>query len=178
VLTHCSRGGIHYRGRIEPPMRHHHRTDEHLKGGRKELFGQYSDPQGFLPVLEKYPNLRLCLAHYGGHEEWRRYLTHARPVRAKDSWIRKISDILENSRFPNVYADVSSVASDPEHLPLLTVLADRPETRDRMLFGSDFFMIQQDVTERQFGLGLRAAVGAEAWERMATVNPRRWLGLD
>lgn len=176
VLTHCSRGGIHYRGPIVPPMRRHHRTDEYLRGGRKELFGQYSDPDGFIPVLEKYPSLRLCFAHYGGGEEWRRYLTYARPVRARDSWIRKINDILEDGRFPNVYVDVSSVAADPSHLPLLTVLAGQPETRDRMLFGSDFFMIQRDVTERQFGLGLRAAVGAGAWERIASTNPEAWLG--
>lgn len=176
VLAHCSRGGVHYRGRIVAPMRHHYVTDDPLKGGRKELFGQYADPGGFLPVLEKYPKLRLCLAHYGGGEEWRRYLTYARPVRARDSWIRKINDILEDPRFPNVYADVSSVAADPGHLPLLTVLAHSPKTRDRMLFGSDFFMIQRDITERQFGLGLRAAVGEEAWERMASTNPRAWLG--
>lgn len=176
VLAHCSRGGVHYRGRIVAPMRHHPETDQHLKGGRKELFGQYADPEGFLPVLDKYPKLRLCLAHYGGGEEWRRYLTYAQPVQSRESWIRKINDILEDDRFPNVYADVSSVAADPRHLPLLAVLANRPGTRDRMLFGSDFFMIQRDITERQFGLGLRAAVGAEAWERMASTNPRAWLG--
>jgi hypothetical protein len=37
-------------------------------------------------------------------------------------------------------------------------------------------MIQRSTTERQFGLGLRAALGEEAWERMAGENVKRWLG--
>lgn len=176
VLAHCSRGGVHFRGRINRNMRIHPLTNVRLRGRRKALFGQYADPDGWAEVLKRFPKLHLCLAHYGGGEEWRRYLTHAQPVTSQKSWIRKINTLIKNPQWPHVYADVSATAVDPKTLPLITVLANRAETENFVLFGSDFYMIQRSTTERQFGLALRAAVGKPAWERMADVNVRSWLG--
>jgi predicted TIM-barrel fold metal-dependent hydrolase len=176
VLAHCSRGGAHFKGEIEDSMRLHPRTGVRLRGRRRRLFGQYADPDGWADVLARFPKLRLCLAHYGGGEEWRRFLVQAQPVSSQESWIRKINTLIETPEWPNVYADVSSTASNSDNLPLISVLARRPTIRDHVLFGSDYFMIQRDTTERMFGIGLRAAVGEDAWRRMAGTNVRRWLG--
>ncbi len=176
VLAHCSRGGAIYRGRIREEMRVAPHSGKRVGGRRSALFGEYANPDGWLPVLERNPDLRLCLAHYGGGEEWRRYLRNAEPVSERESWIRKINGLIENPQFPHVYADVSATAARPDTLPLIAVLASRPETRDHVLFGSDFFMIQRSTTERQFGLGLRSAIGETAWGRIAGDNVRAWLG--
>lgn len=176
ILAHCSRGGAHFKGRIHGAMRRHPLNGQRLPPRRKRLFGAYADPDLWGAVLARNPSLRLCLAHYGGGDEWDSYLHHARPVSSNESWIRKINDLIKDSRWPHVYADVSATAVDTRRLPMISVLANRPETRDHVLFGSDFFMIQRSTTERQFGLQLRAMVGENAWNRMAGDNVRRWLG--
>jgi predicted TIM-barrel fold metal-dependent hydrolase len=40
----------------------------------KDKDGIFADPDNYEYLLEKYTNLKLCLAHFGGNSEWRDYL--------------------------------------------------------------------------------------------------------
>lgn len=176
VLTHCSRGGIFYKGRITDELRIHPRTGA-VERRRKRVTERLADPTNWTDVLDRFPGLRLCLAHYGGGEEWHRYLTKPLPIGERESWIGKITDLII-ARPENVYADLSYTASETGFMGLIKLLTHRPDLQHNILFGSDFYMVQQKISERQFGIGLRAAIGEEAWRRIASENPRRWLGLE
>jgi hypothetical protein len=47
--------------------------------------------------------------------------------------------------------------------------------REKTLFGSDFYMVQQDVSERAFSLNIRAALGEADFKLIAEDNPKRFL---
>jgi predicted TIM-barrel fold metal-dependent hydrolase len=177
VLTHCSRGGVHFKGRITEEMRRHPRTGRRLEGrGAGAFTDHYSHPAAFVPVLEEFPRLKLCFAHYGGGEEWRRHLSDPWYEGDKQSWVSEVNDLLRNPSWPNVYADVSATAADTRTHGLLKMLIEGPDTGPRILYGSDFYMVQRDATEREFSIHLRGYIGEANWRRIAEENPRRFLG--
>jgi hypothetical protein len=50
--------------------------------------------------------------------------------------------------------------------------------RQRILFGSDYFVVRQEATEREFSIRLRGSVGEEDFFQMANTNPRQFLFSD
>ena len=180
VMTHCSRGGAYGRCPITPDMRVHPITGERLKGFWKKHFtDNYADPENYRHVLARFPNLKICLGHFGGIEEWRKYLTHAwRPhIDPKQSWNATIMDLIRDTRYPNVYADISYTSHDPALHPFIRVLVEDEALRQRILFGSDFYMVQVETSERAFSIGLRGFLGEENFRQIAEVNARRYLGI-
>ena len=86
MLTHCSRGGVYYKGWRDPasgkflwPWRRGKESDK------------YADPARYEAIAKAYPKLRICLAHYGGRDEWRDYLTDPHKVARPNSWVKKVS---------------------------------------------------------------------------------------
>ena len=62
-----------------------------------------------------------------------------------------------------------------EVMPMLKVLVNDPKLRDRILFGSDFFVVRQEVTGREFSIRLRGWLGEEDFWQIAETNARRFL---
>jgi len=111
----------------------------------KELFG-YTDMD--TPLTYTLENLKICLAHYGGEEEWTRYLETDRDVYARSiikhpndgidfiknskgqlSW-SKINSLWHDTdwyslissmlmKYENMYADLSYIISKPSIYPML-----------------------------------------------------------
>ncbi len=135
-----------------------------------------ADPDRYLPVLQQFPNLRLCLAHFGGIDEWRRQLTPE--PQSQPTWLGKILQLMESGRYPNLYADIAyTIFNVQEHLPLLSVLLERPAVRERVLFGSDFYMVKtQRYAEKRLSIDLRHQLGEAKFWQIAETNPRRFLG--
>ncbi len=163
VMTHCSRGG---------PIG---------KGIKKEDLDGYTSPARWAPVLEKFPNLRVCLAHLGGGEEWERYFGDGwqpgEPNQRK-SWLSEILDLIRSGKHPNLYADISyTVFRFEEYAPAIKVFLTDPLLRERILFGSDYYMTENErFEERLLSMNLRALLGEELFWQIADVNPRRYLG--
>jgi hypothetical protein len=44
--------------------------------------------------------------------------------------------------------------------------------RKKILFGSDYYMVETEVTERLFGLDLRRYIGEENFKTIAVDNPK------
>jgi len=182
VLTHCSRpASVKYRGDPTPEMRVDPVGDEPFPGNRDELLTRFTDPDAYVPLLRKHPLLRLCLAHFGGAGDWTRYLD--RPWDASEdvpdpSWLTKILGMLRSGTYPNLWTDVSyTLYADDEHVYLLKALLSDPRVSSRVLFGSDFYVVENaELEERRRSVRLRAVLGEGLFDTIARENPRRFLG--
>lgn len=177
ITTHCSRGGVFYRGKITDAMRLHPLTGEMLpKSDNKTFCQHFTDPDNYEYVLKKYPNLVLNLAHFGGGSEWYEHLNHGEGIAGDfTTWLGKASDLIAN--YPHVYADISYTMYDPKLFSLLKALLQTGWARYKILFGSDFYMVEREVAERQFFLKLRAYLGEDDYPMIAHINPMVFLGI-
>jgi uncharacterized protein len=169
VLVHASRGGVFGRLKITEAMRKHPLTGKRIEGGPKDFTDAYSDPDNYREVLKKYPNVKLCLAHWGGGSEWKEYLSSRWPAPQEESWLSKVSNMMRD--YPNVYTDVAYTACDKAFHPLMKVLIETPELRNRIMYGSDYYMVQMDASEREFSIGIRAYLGDDNFKQIAAINP-------
>jgi len=182
VLTHCSRpASVQYRGDPTPEMRANPAGAEPLPEDRYKLLEFFTDPDAYRPLLEKHPGLRVCLAHFGGAGDWTRYLDRpwdATKDVADPSWLTKILGMLRSGRYPNLWTDVSyTLYANDEHVYLLRALLSDPRVSSRVLFGSDFYVVENaELEERRRSVRLRAVLGEELFDTIARENPRRFLG--
>ncbi len=171
VMTHCSRGGMHGYDRCGTRV-------------TVDNAGDYSAPKLYKPILDEYPDMRLCLAHIGGQDEWEKYLKdpwyvtdpRRNPVADdRKSWLSDILDMLPHH--PNLYTDISyTVFQKTDFVPALKVFLQGGFARERILFGSDYYMADiEDGNERTLSIHLRAALGEELFWQIANVNPKRYL---
>jgi predicted TIM-barrel fold metal-dependent hydrolase len=163
VMTHCSRGGVRN------------------KKISKEQAAAFTDPDNYKAIMEKYPNLRICMGHCGGDEDWQRYLNDPwdeNSSATSKSWLSKILDIMRSGEFPNLYADVSyTIFKIEEHSQILKVLLQDDKVKTQILFGSDFYMVEQEeFLERRLAMSLRATLGEDLFTQIAETNPRQYLG--
>jgi uncharacterized protein len=181
VLTHTSRpAAVQFRGDPTREMLTDPVTGEVLKLGRHELLTRFTDPDAYVPLLQRHPQLRLCLAHFGGEGDWNRYLDrpwHSGSGQEK-SWLAKILDLLRSGEYPGLWTDVSyTLYANDEHVYLLEVLLSDPKVAARVLFGSDFYVVENaELEERRRSVRIRSVLGEELFDTIARENPRRFLG--
>ena len=170
LMAHCSRYGVYYRGSRHPV------TGERLPWfGRADVVAALADPELFVPVLDKHPRLKLCLAHFGGQHEWDKYRdNHTRQA----SWLAKIVDMITTGRYENLYTDVSyTVFASERNIHLLNELLDDPRLLRRVLYGSDFYVVEDAELDESTGLSkLESVLGEERFRTIAVDNPDRYLG--
>lgn len=169
VMAHCSRGGVQGRG-----------LDDFIAD-------RYTDPMTFGPVMLAHPDLRLCLAHFGGPRDWAAYADPSRrsPYRREHlhNWQVAIRRMIGSGDWPGLWTDISYTLFEfDENIPFLRLfLMDESEAGDRLrqrvLFGSDFYMTRQErLSEKAVCFRLRNALGEEVFRQIAEENPRVWLG--
>ena len=164
VMTHCSRGGVYHKGWLQ------YRQDE------------VTEPQAYEGILRAFPDLRLCLAHFGGDSDWISLLEHGfdpdDPHARDKNWVSVIDRMLSSGDFPNLYTDISyTIFKFNNHISLLRMYMQNPKVRDKVLFGSDFYMTRQKaLSEKAISIRLRDALGEDDFHQIAHINPRRWLG--
>ncbi len=172
VVTHCSRGGL-----------------KHAEWSQEQA-DAVTEPQAYDEVLTAFPEMRLCLAHFGGETEWDDYLLNGYDPDHSDefmirNWqyaIRKMIGSGEK-KYQNLYTDISyTLFHFARYIPFLRLFLESgsPEAkllRERVLFGSDFYMTkQEEMSEREVCFSLRNALGETTFEQIASTNPRNWLG--
>ncbi|MFO7617208.1 MAG: amidohydrolase family protein [Bacteroidales bacterium] len=174
VITHCSPfNPVHFRGNRKELLSLLSNARIPLpapKASKKILCSTFSHPANWEQVAADFPQLRICLAHFGSGYWWTRYLDE--PVEP-GNWLTIIRRMIESHG--NVYTDVSFTMSDTGYFSLLKVLLANEHLRSRVLFGSDFYMVETEAPERRFGLDLRAFIGEENFRAIATDNPVRFL---
>lgn len=141
----------------------------------KTLFG-YDEATGL--VSRDLSNLKINLAHYGGEDQWALFLERDRqdiaqhinknPFRGtrlvrentkespgtdhaswlwdKADWYTLISSLM--LQYPNVYADISYTLHDEKIYPLLKQSLKNIKLRRKILFGTDFYVVRNHLSEK------------------------------
>lgn len=141
-------------------------------------FAKYlNHPDNYNYVLEKFPKLKINLAHFGGNDEWNKYLDIPDENFQKErNWYSIIRKMLV--KYENVYADISFTVHDDKLYPLLRNVLKTPKAKEKVLFGSDFYMMQKDYSERRFGIDVRGYLGDEEFWLIAETNPKNFLSTN
>jgi predicted TIM-barrel fold metal-dependent hydrolase len=170
VLTHCSPGGI---------WRY---------GVSRQVRRANSEPDNYKRILDTkgYGDLKLCLAHFGGAEEWAKYLRGRGEQPGEEPWVRTIYKMIASGKYPNLYTDISYTVFTPkvsgleiDLIDYLRVLLTHPRVKQRVLFGSDYYMVEQEsVSEKEASLLLRSRLGEDLYKQIAYTNPREFLGIE
>ncbi len=164
VMTHCSGGGVQGR---------------YLSRWKAN---EWSAPLAWKPVRDRFPDLRVCLAHFGGMTSWKAYVDDGidprDPKASEDNWQSCIRDMIGGDDWPNLWTDISYTLFEFEaYVPFLKIFLQDPKLADRVLFGSDFYMTRQEaLSERAVCFRLRAALGDDMFRKIAVENPKIWLG--
>ncbi len=165
-------------------------------GDLKTLFG-YENGM----IIRDLSQLKVNLAHYGSADMWDRFLSQDRYSEAnaiikdpKDGldlkknierrskryqywhyvdWFSIISTMM--MQFDNLYTDISYTSHDLNYLALLSEILDNPKIAQRVLFGTDFYVVSNHKTEKQFWIDMQNTLGMEKWDLLANVNPTRFL---
>lgn len=174
VLAHCSPyNPVHYRGSrkdVLAMLRHSRITPDLEINTRKGLCANFADPRNWEYVLNEFSGLTLCLAHFGSEHYWKEYLD--RPGNP-NNWFQLIRKMI--TKYPGLYTDISFTVNKEKYFPLLKILMTDNTLKRKILFGSDFYMVQTRTTERHFGLDLRARLGEEDFKTIAFDNPKRFF---
>ena len=163
VMSHCSRGGVEKKGLDA-------RTHERLTA-----------PHRYTGILQRFPDMKLCLAHFGGHHDWESFLERpweddSTPLHEMD-WMSQIWTMIRSGDHPNLYTDISyTIFRFQRFIPILKVLMSDQNLCQRTLFGSDFYMIEKEkFPERELSMRLRAELGEKWFWRIAESNPQEYL---
>jgi uncharacterized protein len=180
VMTHCSKpASVQFRGRPSAEMEKDPISGQPLNLGRAELLELFANPDSYKPLLTAHPRLRVCLAHFGGAGDWNSYLESPwTGDPKKESWLAKILDMLRSGDYPNLWTDISyTVFADDEYVYLLKALLSDPRVTARVLFGSDFYVVENaKLEERRRSVRIRAVLGEDLFDTIARDNPIQYLG--
>ncbi|MEA3446756.1 MAG: amidohydrolase family protein [Bacteroidota bacterium] len=137
---------------------------------KKQKFADFfNHPRNWEPVLEKYKKLNLCLAHFGGDDQWEKL------VKGKtDNWVVRIIDLMY--RYENVYADFAYTLYNHNYASRLKqMILDNQIIADRTLFGSDYFMVVTEGHFRNVLANFRTTMGDKIMHKIAKENAGRYL---
>lgn len=174
IIAHCSPyNPVHFKGKKKELLKLLSMSDSpiNIKGkNRKELCSIFTHPNNYDKVLKDFKELKICFAHFGSEYFWKKYLDEPD---MDNNWFVIIKEMISN--YQNLYSDISFTLNNQEFFPLLKVLLSDDLIKSKVLFGSDYSMVETKSTERRFGLDLRAYIGEENFLAIATDNPNKFL---
>jgi predicted TIM-barrel fold metal-dependent hydrolase len=142
-----------------------------------DIFGY---PQNYVPLMIKYPKLKICLAHMGGSDEIIKDTKE--DVVNTENWANHCRHLM--IEYDHLYTDISyTLSSLGEESVREKIIAwcKTPDKNgnplsDRILFGTDYYMTEREMKEPQ--LYKLAKEHLSPWyEQMTTTNINRYLGL-
>jgi len=146
-----------------------------------------------------FSKLKICLAHFGGSDEWDKYFedtyetynnnlfkdknigkatsySNVKKVWDSASWLSIIYDLMVD--YENVYADMSFMLYNEKNFNLLKLLIDDERIGHKILFGTDFYVVAQKGTEKRLYHTIKAALGSERFEKVAMKNSKTFLSSN
>lgn len=145
--------------------------------------------------------LKINLAHYGGSENWDVFLSKDREQEANEilnkpntglnltsdllnlanlyrhwhytDWFSLISSMM--IEFENVYTDISYTTHENKYLNLLAEILNHPKVENKVLFGTDFYVVSNQKTEKQYWIDMKNTMGTNKWHSLSYKNPKRFL---
>jgi len=163
----------------------------------------YGHPRNWIPVLKRYPKLRLCLVGFGGNAEWGHEEMSGWDrediASLQREWIRCIVKL---TKYGNVYADISGLDifsrteqsnKVKERLKKMLKLiiednSDFTHLKYKLIFGTGWYLAKGDYekycTEFKNLLYTISENPSEKekardlWERISLINPWKFYALD
>ena len=178
VVTHLSKGGVHYRGKIRQSMMQGCELSAEILDKLDKPYHAFSHPANYRILAERFPNLKISFGHCGGDKEWASLLLNP-PIRTLDkpknpeNWLAYALDLV--SEHKQFYADISYTLNDKRFFSLLKVVLQDAKIRKKILFGSDYYMVRMDTSEKTFSIDLRAFLGESDFKQIAETNPKQFL---
>lgn len=173
------------------------------KDGRiHQLFG-YDAEKG--TIERDLSHLKICFAHFGGDDEWTRFLEkdrdnwahqlNARPgwgieflydnrhkvIRNKGEQLWKYADWYSlicslMLQHDNVYADISYILhNDAQFLPLLKQTLQNDKLKKKVLFGTDFYVVRNHKSDKQMLADMTGGLSEQEFDQIARYNPVAYL---
>jgi predicted TIM-barrel fold metal-dependent hydrolase len=135
------------------------------------------DPSHWLPVLNRNPDLRLCVAHFGGAQGL------VGPAIDPNSWTGRILTLMKD--FQGVYTDVSyhvqmmggGDAEKNYFRHLKGFLQDGSPYQKRILFGTDGWLVRMRLTEEHFWQYFQSHLTPKEFSLISEIAPRAFLNL-
>lgn len=172
IIAHCSPANpVHYKGSKRKLKKLLENAKLPITGKtKKELCANFTNPLNYKIVLERYPKLKICAAHWGSGLSWKKYLEHPEQ---ENNWFYYIKDMIQE--YPNFYTDISFTLNNQEYFSVLKVLLQNPDIKNKVLFGSDFYMVETETEEKRFCFDLRAYLGEDLFKTIAYDNSIKFL---
>ncbi|MDI6743179.1 MAG: amidohydrolase family protein [Smithella sp.] len=136
ITLHCSPGGMNNfrkKNYIRSWDEKNHLEDFKTTENNKSIY--YTAPEKWLPVLKKWPNLRINFAHFGGGDQL---------IAGKTDWMDKITQFIKEH--PRVYTDISYHTDKKSPCKILEVVGKNDCLNTKLMFGTDYIMIMMDKT--------------------------------
>ena len=170
ILYHCHKqGGVYYKG----TFRNEWLSPGHGMSFKAEPMNKFRDnfmdPKCFEILIGKFPELKICLAHFGGTYEMDKDGTG-------DNWFQHISKLISGKN--NVYTDVSySLWDEKHHGKIKERLAD-PATGAKILFGTDFYMTEKEDSEKKLITKFREKMEEPLFRKASYDNIKAFLDSE
>lgn len=133
----------------------------------KERAHRLNHPCLWNKVLSQFPDLKICLAHFGGGSE---------------EWEDEIAKLI--LKYPNVYTDLSC-QTDPKRIQTIhdkyfvEDTEDNKKIRNKIMYGSDYFLnMLQDISFNTYYQNFRNFFSEEELEYMSVKVPKEYLGIE
>ena len=166
------------------------------------LFG-YTDES--TPLEHDLRHLKICLGHFGGNDEWCRYMEQDRsdyssqlakhpaggirflknkdgmPAPGKQEQLWRYTDWYSiicsmMLQYDNVYADISYILhNDAGIFPLLKQTLHNPGLREKVLYGTDFFVVRNHKSDKQMLADMLGGLSEGEFDQIARCNPVKFL---
>jgi predicted TIM-barrel fold metal-dependent hydrolase len=167
VLTHCG-GEIVSTFEKEIEVRIGSKREIWAENNRIDLARRLNNPENWEYVLERYKNLKLNVAHFGGDTAWQEYRDNGSQKR-----IDKIVELM--NVYENVYADFSFNVIEEGIFDTFDVfLSNSIKAKERSLFGTDFWVVLPagSLVERQEDFLITLE---DHRDDLISINPRKYL---
>jgi predicted TIM-barrel fold metal-dependent hydrolase len=175
------------------------------KNNNQRLAMAFGYTNELTPLTHNLKHLKICFAHFGGDDEWKRYFEKDRdnyssqltkypeegiqffqtvkgqPSRGKPEHIWKYTDWYSIIcsiilQHTNVYADISYILHDnPAILPLLKQTLHNEALKEKVLYGTDFFVVRNHKSDKEMLADYLEGLTEEEFEQVAKDNPRAYL---
>lgn len=179
------------------------------KGGNKKHTEKLKELFGYkgidYPIERNLRKLKICLGHFGGEDEWKRYFEKDRynyssqltknpdigiqflktmagkPSRGKIEHIWKYTDwysIICSMMllYPCVFADISYILhGDRDILPLLKQTLKHDVLKRKVLYGTDFFVVRNHKSDKNMLADMEGGLSETEFDLIARTNPVDYL---
>jgi len=148
----------------------------------KELCNYFTHPLNYKILFNKFPKLKICLAHFGGQSQWTKFLNPStigiceknnKQEKEDECWFDIIYDMMKVEK--TLYTDISFTLENRDFFSCLYVILTNPLVQEQILFGTDFYVVEAEKSERSFGIDLHGYLGTEVFRLISETNPKKFL---